>query len=161
MYSVGLRIQRAVTERAGGCETVVVQGNHDHMATYHWMLALQELGFAVDAQKGESLKAVRWHDELFVFEHGDGGRGKAENHLLAVTNRFRKLVGQTERTWLFTGHLHHVKQLDVAGAMHIQLTSPEASSRWAKKNQFEGMRGVQAFEFEVGRGMVRQHWSLL
>lgn len=160
-YSAVLRTLERLRQRFVHVpEVVVTHGNHDHMACLHLLAALEALDYPVDAQGGEHLKHHVWNDELLLFEHGDGGRGKAENLLLAAVQRHRAQFAATKRTTLYTGHLHHAKQVDLAGVQHFQLPSPEAHSRWARKNAYEGQRGFQAFEYEADRGLVRTHWRM-
>lgn len=161
-YTTGIRIMEKLTDWDRELlPTVVVAGNHDEMACYHWAQALRLAGYVTDDQAGEALKVVKWNDELLVFEHGDGCRGKPENFLLSTINRHRALVGETKRTSVYTGHLHHVKQLDIAGAIHHQLSSPEHSSRWSRKNGYEGQQVLQAFEYDSKRGLQKVHWHIL
>lgn len=143
-------------------ETLVLAGNHDEMACYHLKCGLAAAGYPVDNQDGEALKYLVWGDELLLFEHGDGGHGsdKARQLVLAAVQRHREQFAATKRTTVFTGHLHHAKWVDMAGIMHFQLPSPEAHSRWARKNGYEGQRGFQAYEYDRTGGLVRTHWRL-
>lgn len=160
-YQLGLGATGLVeAQRPASVQHIVVSGNHDEMATYHWQITLEALGKDVDSQGSDPLKYARWKDELFLFEHGDGARGDTKTLLLAAHQRFRELLGKTKRTWMWTGHLHHVKQLDVGGSIHHQLPSPAQTDRWHKKNGYESLAAVQAFEYSE-RGLAKVHWELV
>jgi hypothetical protein len=167
VYGAAFQATDMLAQKAGELlPAVVVAGNHDEMACYHLKLVLKaagyDVGYGVDDQEGEALKYFVWHDELLLFEHGDGGHGrdKARQFVLAAMQRHRQQFATTKRTTVFTGHLHHAKWVDLAGVMHFQLPSPEAHSRWARKNGYEGQRGFQAFEYDKTGGLVKTHWRL-
>ena len=90
-----------------------------------------------------------WLGNHSIFAHHGDKRISSSKLLEVVVGSYAKEWGEAKSRYLFTGHLHHEKSLDIAGMTHYQCMSPSKPSEYDKaKGYVTSERGVQIFEFD-------------
>jgi len=109
---------------------------------------------------GLEMACIQFGFNKIMFEHGDGGRGKIENIIMKATSIWG--ASPHERRFLYTGHLHHAKMLDVAGVLCFQLSAPKSlkHNHWEEKGGYTSQHGIRADVYNKSQGLETTFWRL-
>jgi hypothetical protein len=136
----------------------VIPGNHDQLVSTLLRAALVALyrrcdDVTVDASIA-SRQWVQYGSSLLVFLHGD--LGKARDWIEIVSTEARAEWGETDRTYVFCGHLHTERQLPQRGGSIVyRLPSLAGTDAWHHRSGYVGGRkALQAFQVDRARGVV-------
>lgn len=81
-----------------------------------------------------------YDDHLLCFCHGDLSKRAIREMGETINAEARELMGQTNRTALFTGHLHHAKIVDKKGTIYYQCPTPVPADGYHAKEAYVGAR---------------------
>ena len=134
----------------------VIQGNHDRDAYLSVLFAL-----------GERYRSVRTIDvqrnpsEFFIYEFGKvmiaahhGDKAKAERLVMHMADEWPEIWGRTRHRFYFTGHLHHLKMLDVGGVQVEQLRAVTARDAYAASHAYSSRSQMQAITYDRDAGEI-------
>lgn len=124
-------------------QLVPVRGNHDRLMSCSAAVAVGQRFHeteGVDILFIEERQYVRYEDHLLVFTHGDLPKRAVRELPQTIQHEARTVIGQTNRTALFTGHLHHAKIVDKKGLIHYQCPTPVPADGYHVKEAFVGAR---------------------
>jgi hypothetical protein len=131
--------------RALGVEVtlVPVRGNHDRLMSVSAAVAVGQRFHDTEGVRMltiEERQYATYDDHLLVFCHGDLPKRAVRELPETITHEARPVVGQTHRTALFTGHLHHAKIVDRKGLIHYQCPTPIPADGYHIKEAYVGAR---------------------
>lgn len=134
-----------------------VRGNHDALAGFHMLLFLNGY-FKDDPQVTVKVQADPYPYEtygknLIAFHHGDGVKKTNLTKLLA--QKARKAWGETEYTYAFLGHLHHLESLDDYGTVIYQVPALCSKDSWHNLKGFHSSKGFMGFLIHEERGLTQ------
>ena len=136
----------------------IIPGNHDaytsvllRTALSGWFRTADDVEVITDTKNRQY---YRYGRSLLVFLHGDIGASRDWVELAA--NEARKEWGNTDRTFIFTGHLHTERELEQrAGAIVYRMPSLAGADRWHQKMGYVGNRkALAAYLVDNHRGVV-------
>jgi hypothetical protein len=160
-YQLGKRLYIDLIEmllQIAPVELVEVIGNHDQFSGHVLMDTLvswfRNCDDVTDISGVEHRKYTRYHNNLIMVSHGDGGR--ESNLPLTMAHEEPKLWGECKHKWVFLGHKHHKIAKDYMGVSVEYLRTPKPSSDyWHHKNQFHhAPQAIEAFVFHKENGQV-------
>ena len=136
----------------------VIPGNHDAYTSVLLRTALG--GWFRNAQDVEvvpdlaSRQYYRYGRSLLVFLHGDVG--KARDWVELAAEEARVEWGETDRTFVFCGHLHTERELEQrGGAIVYRMPSLAGTDRWHKRMGYVASRkAIAAFIVDKERGVI-------
>jgi len=135
---------------------VSISGNHDRVNSYTAANAIS-LYFDNDDDvicdvEFEDRKYLVFGRVLMGFAHGDVS---GKNMQTLIQREARNLYGDTDFSYMFFGHLHHMAYKDESGVGMYQLPSPTPVDEWHEQKGFVGSwRGTQIFTIDAGFGII-------
>ena len=134
----------------------VIQGNHDRDAFLAIMYALRERyrdNARVEVQrKGGEFFVLEWGKVMIASHHGD--KAKAERLVMHMADEWAEMWGRTRFRYYFTGHLHHLKQLDVGGVQVEQLRAVAPRDAYAASHSYSSRSEMQAITYHKDSGEI-------
>ena len=136
----------------------VIPGNHD---TYTSALVRAALvgwfRHSPDIEVSRDLRSRQWHvygRSLLVFLHGD--IGKARDWMQIIAEEARGDWGKTDRTFVFTGHLHTERELpQFGGSIVYRMPSLAGTDRWHHRSGYvSGRKAIAAYVIDEARGVI-------
>ena len=136
----------------------VIPGNHDaytsvllRTALSGWFRGADDVDVIPDLS---SRQYYRYGRSLLVFLHGD--TGKARDWVELAAEEARVEWGETDRTFVFTGHLHTERELEQrGGAIVYRMPSLAGTDRWHKRLGYVASRkALSAFVVDEARGVI-------
>ena len=136
----------------------VIPGNHDtytsillRSALFGWFRMIDDVEVV---QNTSSRQYYLYGRSLLVFLHGD--IGSSRDWVELASSEARQEWGQTDRTFVFTGHLHTERELEQrAGAIVYRMPSLAGADRWHKKMGYVGNRkALAAYVVDQERGVI-------
>lgn len=134
----------------------VLRGNHDRDAYLIVLYSLieryrNEPRIKINKEDSEFL-VFPWEDVLIFAHHGD--KGKPERIVMWVANEHRELWGKARHSYLFTGHLHHLKSADIGGVQWEQLRAITPKDDFSSANAYTGRASAIAVTYRKGEGEI-------
>lgn len=128
---------------------IYLPGNHASSNDYMLVRSISALLPDIEADVSlEEYKCTYLGPHAIFTHHGDK-RTTSQKLLEVIVGKYAIEWGQAKSRYLFTGHLHHEKTLDIAGMTHYQLMSPSKPSSYDKaKGYTTSETGLQVFEFD-------------
>jgi hypothetical protein len=136
----------------------VIPGNHDgytsvllRAALAGWFRNADDVEVITDLS---SRQYYRYGRSLLVFLHGDVG--KARDWVELAAEEARVEWGETDRTFVFCGHLHTERELEQrGGAIVYRMPSLAGTDRWHKRMGYVASRkALAAFIVDEQRGVI-------
>ena len=136
----------------------VIPGNHDaytsvllRTALSGWFRHADDVEVIPDLS---SRQYYRYGRSLLVFLHGD--IGKARDWVELAAEEARVEWGETDRTFVFCGHLHTERELEQrGGAIVYRMPSLAGTDRWHKRLGYVASRkALAAFIVDAERGVI-------
>ena len=136
----------------------VIPGNHDsytsvllRTALAGWFRHADDVEVIPDLS---SRQYYRFGRSLLVFLHGDVG--KARDWVELAAEEARSEWGETDRTFVFCGHLHTERELEQrGGAIVYRMPSLAGTDRWHKRLGYVASRkALAAFIVDAERGVI-------
>lgn len=149
-----------LAEKHARVSVVVIRGNHCEDSHIILKLALKQRYRNVDridfpVVHGADKSEIFWmkHGKnLIAVHHGD--RARPEKLAMIVADKCGFWDECTASRVILTGHLHHLRTLDLVGATHYTMRAfAPADSHGAN---YGGVRGLQAMTFDPKYGLVSQ-----
>lgn len=149
-----------LAERHARVSVVVVRGNHCEESHLILKVALKQRYRNIDRidfpiVQGADKSEIFWmkHGKnLIAVHHGD--KAKPEKLAMIVADKCGFWDECTASRVILTGHVHHLRTLDLVGATHYSLRAfapPDSHGA-----NFGGVRGLQAMTFDPKYGMISQ-----
>lgn len=149
-----------LAERHARVSVVVVRGNHCEESHLILKVALKQRYRNVDridfpVVQGADKSEIFWmkHGKnLIAVHHGD--KAKPEKLAMIVADKCGFWDQCTASRVILTGHVHHLRTLDLVGATHYSLRAfapPDSHGA-----NFGGVRGLQAMTFDPNYGLISQ-----
>lgn len=167
-YAAAYAIVQKAFELFVHVDFLIVAGNHDRMQTFGFSVWLeQQFGRTPDFLDGPpsmELACYRYGSTQLLFEHGDGARGNLDRIIAKAAGIYGVLPGI--RRYLYTGHLHHAKFVDVGGVLCFQLPAPKLRDTkkprrgWEEKQCYESQHGMRIDLYSSEMGLVETMWRL-
>lgn len=137
-------------------DVAVIPGNHDRDAYIGVMFALGERyrnvsSINVQREAGEFF-VTDWGKVMLAAHHGD--KAKAERLVMHMADEWPDLWGRTRFRYYFTGHLHHLKQLDVGGVQVEQVRAVAPRDAYAASHAYSARSEMQAITYCKDRGEI-------
>ena len=134
----------------------VLRGNHDRDAYLIVLYSLieryrNEPRVSINKEDSEFL-ILPWEDVLIFAHHGD--KGKPERMIMNFAHEYREMWGKAKYSYLFTGHLHHLKMADIGGVQWEQLRAITPRDAYASSHSYVGKSSAVAITYQVGEGEV-------
>lgn len=134
----------------------VLRGNHDrdsYLIVLYSLLERYRNEPRVQINKADSEFLIfPWEDVLIFAHHGD--KGKPERMVMQFAHDYRELWGKAKHSYLFNGHLHHMKMADIGGVQWEQLRAVTVRDDYAVSNSYVGKSSAVAITYHAGRGEV-------
>lgn len=136
----------------------VIPGNHDaytsamlRAALTGWFRQAPDVDVIADLS---SRQYYRFGRSLLVFLHGDVGR--ARDWIELASEEARQAWGETDRTFVFCGHLHTERELEQrGGAIVYRMPSLAGTDRWHKiKGYVASRKALAAYIVDEARGVI-------
>lgn len=149
-----------LAQRHARVSVVVVRGNHCEESHIILKIALKQRYRNVDridfpVVQGADKSEIFWMKNgknLIAVHHGD--RAKPEKLAMIVADKCGFWDQCTASRVILTGHVHHLRTLDLVGATHYSLRAfapPDSHGA-----NFGGVRGLQAMTFDPNYGLIAQ-----
>jgi hypothetical protein len=159
----GVRCLRKMVEMAlekhETVEVVSLPGNHDPDQA-HWLaIALQERyshepRVVVHKTPGKWFHTTHGRN-LLCAHHGDG---VTLNRMAAtIPELYRKIWGETDWTFLDTGHVHHSQEIEIGGVLCRTYRTPAAKDAYATGSAYTSKRSMTAHVYHKTNGEVNAH----
>ena len=134
----------------------VLRGNHDRDAYLIVLYSLveryrNEPRVSINKEDSEFL-IFPWEDVLIFAHHGD--KGKPERMVMNFAHEYREMWGKAKHSYLFTGHLHHLKMADIGGVQWEQLRAVAPKDAYASSHSFVGKSSAVAISYQAKHGEV-------
>ena len=150
MIEAGIKLMRRLIEKALMCHerviVVIAEGNHDQ-ASALWLRMMMAALYENDPR----LEVIDSQTSFFALPFGKTFLGYHHGHIKGLKDtkdlalyfaaEFRKMWGETEHTFLKTGHLHHIHEKEEHGVLIKQ--QPTLASKDHHAHQ-HGYRSNQA-----------------
>lgn len=163
---VGLTIEimtqavHMMLKKFGKVVIVQAEGNHD-MSGSIWLRKHIKYVFSQDDRveviDNEFPYYAYLHGEILLgFHHGHKKKMAQLPKLFASEPRFRKLWGQSTQAYIHTGHMHHERVTEDAGAvceMHPTLSTRDA---YSATNGYVSARGAKVITYHTKLGEVHR-----
>jgi predicted phosphodiesterase len=143
-------------------EWLGVAGNHDQDSALTVMLYLRAMYHKdkrVKVDVSPSLqRCTQYGNSALAFFHGHGVKVNAMQAVLS--KRFRTIWRQTDRQYVFSGHLHHEVVREIDGIKHYQVSSLSGHDRWhANNGHITSDRAMQSYVVSQDRGIIAEFIS--
>jgi predicted phosphodiesterase len=134
----------------------VLRGNHDRDAYLIVLYSLieryrNEPRVKINKDDSEFL-IFPWEDVLIFAHHGD--KGKPERMVMKFASDYREMWGKARFSYLFTGHLHHLKMADIGGVQWEQLRAVSPRDDYATSHAYSARASAVAITYRAGLGEV-------
>lgn len=157
---VMVRMVEACRQKFGHVVVDNVIGNHDgHSAVFlqhvlrAWFRADPRVTVLVDPKMRHYHEV--WGSSLIVSHHGHTTKGEALPGIVAA--EARKLWGQTEATYIYTGHVHHDSLREFPGATVETVNTLAARDAYAAAGGWLSRRELKLDVFDKTHGRVARH----
>ena len=143
---------------------VLLKGNHDPVSITALRVALKYHFSRNERIAVHDSPALWWADtwgtNLIAATHGHTLKGKKAKAAHYVAANFRRLWGQTDRTFIFLGHDHHEHTHDEMGAL-VETTRPFTPRDAYAAGAFVSEREISALTLHKTRGRRRRDYEAL
>jgi len=143
-------------------KVVVIQaeGNHD-MAGSVWLRKAIKREYAnekrLEVIDNEFPYYAYLHGEIMLgFHHGHKVKLQQLHKLFASEPRFRSMWGQASQTYIHTGHYHHERVVEDAGAIAEQHPTLSARDSYAARGGWVSMRGAKIITYHKTDGEIHR-----
>jgi len=142
--------------RHGHVIVVVKQGNHDPEAYLAILFALAER--YRDEPRVTVVKDPREHwvhewGRVLLFAH-HGHRAKPQDLVLGLAAEYPEQWGRTAYRYLWTGHMHHLKQADIGGVQWEQSRAVTSRDAYAASKVYAERPELQGVVYHADEGEV-------
>lgn len=138
---------------------IIEKGNHDESTT----IILQET-FFLHYEKEPRVSVDRSPQNCHVFQFGKnligthhGDKIKMERLPLVIANDYAEIWGSTLHRWLFTGHIHHNKTLELVGMEVRSFGILAPKDAYASDNGYRAKQSMKALYFHIEYGYVGEN----
>ena len=136
-------------QHSGKVKLVYLPGNHASSTDYMLIRGIQGLIPEIEVDYEIEEYKHTWLGQHSIFLHHGDKRNSSQKLLEVLVGKYAKEWGNSKARYLFTGHYHHEKGLNIAGLTHYQLMSPSKPSSYDKAKGFVTSEvGLQVFEFD-------------
>lgn len=147
-------------KKFGRVVVVQAEGNHD-MSGSIWLRKHIKYVFKDDKRveviDNEFPYYAYLHGEILLgFHHGHKKRMAQLPKLFASEPRFRKLWGQATQAYIHTGHMHHERTVEDAGAIVEQHPTLSARDAYAARGGWVSARGAKVITYHSKLGEVHR-----
>ena len=147
-------------KKFGKVVVVQAEGNHD-MSGSIWLRKHIKYVFSKDDRvnvvDNEFPYYAHLHGEILLgFHHGHKKRMAQLPKLFASEPRFRKLWGQATQAYIHTGHMHHERTVEDAGAIVEQHPTLSARDAYAARGGWVSARGAKVITYHSKLGEVHR-----
>ena len=137
---------------------VIKPGNHDPTSYMALVFALRahyrdEPRVTVDETPGE-FWALRFGKVMLMSHHGH--KAKPRDLVLGLAAEFPQMWGQTTYRYLWTGHLHHLKQDDIGGVQWEQSRAAASRDAHAASHPYPARPEIQGVVYHKTRGETQR-----
>lgn len=152
------RIVDYALQRHETVHLVLAEGNHD-IASSVWLRALFKALYANEPRlrlvDSELPYYALKHGKVFLgYTHGHLKRGTALPLLFATT--YRQLFGETNFTYIHTGHEHHLEVVDQQGVIWTKHSTIAARDAHAARHGYDAERRATCHTYHAEFGEVGQ-----
>lgn len=148
-----------LAERHPRVSVVVLRGNHDESAHLFLKSALKQRYRNSDRIQFPVIHGAD-KSEIFWIQHGQtmiaahhGDKAKPEKLAMIIADQCG-FWSQTRHRVILTGHLHHMRVLDLPGVSHYTMRAFAPADAYGAN--FGGVRGLQAMTFCPKHGLISQ-----
>jgi len=147
-------------KKFGKVVVVQAEGNHD-MSGSIWLRKHIKYVFKDDSRiqviDNEFPYYAYLHGEILLgFHHGHKKKMAQLPKLFASEPRFRKLWGQATQAYIHTGHMHHERTVEDAGAIVEQHPTLSARDAYAARGGWVSARGAKVITYHIKLGEVHR-----
>lgn len=158
--STGVRVIRYVietlAEKHAKVKYVAVPGNHDPDQSVWLTLALME------AYRDQPNVEIVWNPGFFyATQHGNnmiaahhGDRTNFQRLVLAMSENYAKMWGDTYWRFLDTGHVHHQREQDIGGVLCRSYRTLAAKDAFHAKGGYSSKRSITAQTYHKTDGEI-------
>lgn len=163
MFEVGLEIMiqsiSYLSEIFKNVKVILVQGNHDNLASYVLARALGvkfENVYNVDIDYSVlKRKYIMIGNSLIGLGHLDTELKQTKTYLMQ--NEVKEHYGKSKFNYFISGHFHNYSVEEVGGVQYIRLPSLSGADKWHNDMGFiTSQKGAIGLEFSKDRGLVNK-----
>lgn len=148
-----------LAEKHARVSVVVLRGNHDEVAHLFLKMGLKQRYRNCDRIQFPFIHGAD-KSEIFWMQHGEnlisahhGDKAKPEKLAMIVADQCG-FWSETRNRVILTGHLHHLRTLDMPGVTHYTMRAFAPADAYGAN--YGGIRGLQVMTFDPKYGLISQ-----
>lgn len=135
----------------------VIPGNHDRFSAVFLRAAMKGWFSAISCVKVIDIHAPRQYlhygNSMIGFLHGD--IGKVSDWPAIMAGEERKMWGNTEHKFIFTGHFHTERELPTFGNVTVyRMPSLAGTDLWHFNNGYKSRKALVCYIIDVDKGVI-------